>query len=517
MTTSSTTKSAPDKAGATPLSSQENKADRIRRLLGTWLALPILLIALLVPTSLATEQQNLLAVLGLVILLWLTEALPIPVTALLGISLLVVLGVAPAAEIFGAFGSTTIFLVIGAFMIARAMTVHGLDRRFALSVLSLPGVGHSTYRTALAFGAVALAISGFISSSATAAMLLPIGIGIAGTVGKIIQEAHPEKTVSELRFSCLIMLSIAYGASVGGLLTPVSGPANLIGRGLIEQQTGTTINFVDWMIISVPYIAIMGFIMAVIVCLLNRPEVRHIPNGQEIFQEQLKSLGRMSFAEKAVISIFGTVVVLWIAPSLVDFLSSPPAWMINLSDHLNEGAIPVIGAALLFCIPARRGGRQPVLSWPDAVKIDWGTVLLVGAGLTFGSMMTQTELATTLGNGLADVTGVSTTFALTTLAVVFGLVVSETVSNTASVGILLPIIIPIATAANIDPVVPAMAGIIAASSGAMLPISTPPNAIVYGSGMVPISRMVRTGVICDLISIVLIIGLAMSIMLFVFN
>lgn len=513
--------SAPETASATtsavPLTSRETKVDRIRRLLGTWLALPLLVVVLLVPTNLSTEQQSLLAVLALVILLWLTEALPIPVTALLGVSLLVVLGVAPAAEVFGAFGSTTVFLVIGAFLIARAMTVHGLDRRFALSVLSLPGVGYSTYRTALAFGAVALVISGFISSSATAAMLLPIGIGIANTVGKIIQEAHPEKTISELRFSCLVMLSIAYGASVGGLLTPVSGPANLIGRGLIEQQTGTTINFVDWMLISVPYIVVMGAIMAVVLCLMNRPEVRHIPGGQELFREQRRSLGRMSFAEGVVITIFGTVVLLWIAPSLVDFLPSPPEWVTQLSDHLNEGAIPVIGAALLFCIPARRGGREPVLSWPDAVKIDWGTVLLVGAGLTLGSMMTETELATTLGTGLANATGVSTTFALTTLAVVFGLIVSETVSNTASVGILLPIIIPIAAAANIDPMVPAMAGIIAASSGAMLPISTPPNAIVYGSGMVPISRMVRTGVICDLISIVLIIGVAMTIMSMVFS
>lgn len=490
---------------------------RLRARIGTWLALPLLLIGLFWPTGLDSSQQNLLAVMTLVVVLWLTEAIPIPVTALLGICLLVVLGVAPASEVFSYFGSNTVFLVIGAFLIAQAMTVHGLDRRFALSLLSLPGVGNSTIRTAMAFGFVALVISGFVSSSATAAMLLPIGIGIAQTVGKLIVEQHPNKAVSELRFSCLIMLSIAYGASVGGLLTPVSGPANLIGRGLVEQHTGVTINFIDWMAVSIPYIVLMGVIMAVVLVLVNRPEIRHIPGGQELFREQKAALGPMCTAEKWVLGIFMTVVALWIIPSLVDFIPAVPAWLEAATGHLSEGAVAVIGAVILFVIPVRARHEDKVLSWDEAIKIDWGTVLLVGCGLTLGAMMTQTGLATTLGEGLAAVTGVNTMFALTFLAIVFGLAISETVSNTASVGIVLPIILPIAVAINVDPMVPAMAGIIAASSGAMLPISTPPNAIVYGSGMVPIGRMVKAGVICDLASVGLILLAAMTVMVAVFG
>lgn len=495
----------------------ESRTDRFRRRVGIWGAVPLVVIGMFLPLPLEPTQQSLLVVMTLVVALWLTEAIPIPVTALLGMALLVVFNVASPDEVFGAFGSTTVFLVIGAFLIARAMTVHGLDRRFALAVLSLPRVGNSTYRTAMAFGAVALIISGFVSSSATAAMLLPIGMGIAHTVGKVIQEAHPNKKVSQLRFSCLVMLSIAYGASVGGLLTPVSGPANLIGRGMVEQLVGESINFIDWMTISIPYIIVMGVVMGIVLCLVNKPEIRHIPGGQELFREQKAELGRMSFPEKVVLGVFSSVVVLWIAPSLSDFMSTPPGWFETFTSYLNDGATPIIGAVILFCIPRSRNSRERILSWQDAATIDWGTVLLVGAGLTLGTMMTTTDLATTLGNALSAATGVNSLFALTLLAVTFGLLISETVSNTASVGIVLPIILPIASAIGVDPMVPAMAGILAASSGAMLPISTPPNAIVYGSQMVPIGRMVKSGVVCDLAGIVLIMASAMTIMVAVFS
>lgn len=494
-----------------------SRFDRVRGAVGIWGSLPLLICLYVIPLPLENQQQALLAVMATVTLLWLTEAVPIPVTALVGLALLVVLGVAPPDEIFGAFGSVTVFLVIGAFLIARAMTVHGLDRRFALSVLSLPRVGNSTYLTVLAFGGVALTISGFVSSSATAAMLLPIGLGIANTVGAIIVKAYPGKKVSQLRFSCLVMLAIAYGASIGGLLTPVSGPANLVGRGLIEQHTGNTISFIDWMLVTIPFILVMGVIMAVVLCIVNRPEVRHIPGGQELFRAQRAQLGKMSSAECSVLLVFGGVVTLWVAPSLVEFFGVTSDPITTVADRLNEGAVPVIGAGLLFFLPAGKGSGRKVLTWQEAASIDWGTILLVGAGLTIGTMMSQTGLATTVGTGLSEATGVNSLLALTILAAVFGLLISETVSNTASVGIVLPIILPIATAIGVAPMVPAMAAIIAASSGAMLPIATPPNAIVYGSGMVPLGRMVRSGVICDLIGVALIVVTAMTVMVAVFS
>lgn len=216
----------------------EERFDFIRGRIGLVAALPLLLGILLAPLGIPPNQQAMLAVLVVVVLMWITEPVPIPVTALLGIAAMVVLGVGSPSDVYGSFGSATVFLVIGAFILARAMTVHGLDRRFALRVLSFPGIGNSTFRTAGAFGVVACLLSIFVSSSATAAMLLPIGIGVVKTIGDLIQEQNPGIKTNRTKFACLLMLSIAYGASIGSILTPITGIANVIGRGTIETMTG---------------------------------------------------------------------------------------------------------------------------------------------------------------------------------------------------------------------------------------------------------------------------------------
>ena len=481
-----------------------NRFDVIRARFGLFAVIPLIAAALFLPQELPWDQRAMLATLGFVVLFWITETIPIPVTALIGIAMLVLLGAGSPGEVYGAFGSPTVFLVIGAFILARAMTVHGLDRRFALKVLSLPRVGDSTYLTACAFMLVAIALSMLVSASATAVMLLPIGIGVVRTVGDLIHgDSSSDKRKYQTRFSCMLMLAISYGAGVGSVLTPVTGIANVIGRGTVEQMTGYQIPLMDWLTISAPYVLCLGVVMFAAIVLMNRPETRHIPNGSESFRADYLALGSMTRAEKIVTAIFSITVFLWIAPALVTTFNLSNIVLVTIADHLNEGSVVVFMAAMLFLIPAAK--KTPTLEWKEATKINWGTVILVGVGLTIGAMMKQTGLAETIGDAVAQLTGVNSVFLLCFVAIVLGMLISETTSNTASVGIIVPIIIPISIAIGVDPLIPAMAAIFGGNAGAMLPVSTPPNAIVYGSGYVPMLRMIRTGVVADILTIPLIL------------
>jgi len=448
------------------------------------------------------------AIFAFVIVYWLTEPIPIPVTAILALAMCVLFGVASADTVFGAFSSDTIFLFIGAFIIAEAMMRHGLDRRFAFRVLSIPGVSNSTYGVIIAFGAIAASISAFISNTATAAMLLPIGLGMMGALGGLVsQQSDTDRGPSRLRFGTALMLMIAYGASVGGLITPIGSPPNLIGIGFIEDETGTTISFFEWTITALPIVILMFLALCVILILLNRPEVRRISGADEYVAEERSRLGRISAGERNTMIAFGVAVGLWILPGIVNLiLGEASAAATFLKDHLNEGVVAVLAAALLFVLPVNWSERRFTLTWNEAVRIDWGTILLFGAGITLGKLLSDTGLAKTIGNGVTEALGVTSLLGITLLATVVAILISETTSNTASVGIVVPIIIPIATSAGVEPLIPALAAVFGASYGFMLPVSTPPNAIVYGSGMIPITKMVRSGVVFDILGAVLIVA-----------
>jgi sodium-dependent dicarboxylate transporter 2/3/5 len=299
---------------------------------------------------------------------------------------------------------------------------------------------------------------------------------------------------------------IAYGASVGGLITPIGSPPNLIGIGFIEEQTGTTISFFEWMITALPIVILMFIALCIILILLNRPEVRRISGADEYINEERSRLGRLSRGERNTLIAFGLAVTLWVLPGVVSLVlgeSSTPASF--LRDRFDEGVVAILAAALLFVLPVNWSERRFTLNWNEAVRIDWGTILLFGAGITLGKLLSDTGLAKTIGNGITNALGFTSLLAVTILAVVVAILISETTSNTASVGIVVPIIIPIAVAAGVQPLIPALAAIFGASYGFMLPVSTPPNAIVYGSGMIPITKMVRSGVVFDIIGAVLIV------------
>ncbi len=495
--------------GEQQLSEREQAFEKGRRTVGLVLAPLATVIFLLLPTGLDEQQHRLAAVLVGVIVLWVTEPVPIPVGGFIGICAIVILGVASADDALVPFGSSTVFTFIGAFILAQAMLKHGVAKRFAMFMLNLPGVGRSTVRVVIAFGAITAMLSAFVSNTATVAMLLPTAIGILAVIAKLLQsrgEVAEDFDPLRLRVGAALMLMLAYGASVGGLLTPVGSPPNLIGRGLIEEATGEKISFLDWVMTALPICAIMFVALGVIILLLNRPETRRLEGVEEYVAAEKAELGRMSVAERNTLIAFGVTVTLWIVPGIVAVIAGTESSTYEtVSGRLDEGIVAILGASLLFLLPTEWKEREFTLRWSDAASIDWGTVVLFGTGIIFGSLLESTGLAETLGNGASDRLGLSSTFMITVFAVALAILVSETTSNTASAAVVVPIIIPIAVAAGINPFVPALAATFAASFGFMLPVSTPQNAVVYGSGAVRITTMIRTGASFDVIGAILII------------
>jgi sodium-dependent dicarboxylate transporter 2/3/5 len=302
------------------------------------------------------------------------------------------------------------------------------------------------------------------------------------------------------------MLMIAYGASVGGLITPIGSPPNLIGIGFIEEQTDATISFFEWTITALPIVLVMFAALCVVLILLNRPEINRIEGAEEYVAEERANLGRMTRGGRNTLVVFLLAVTFWVLPGVVNLVFGEDSDVYTaLSERLDEGVVAIAAAALLFLLPTDWSQRKFTLSWNEAVRIDWGTILLFGGGLVLGTLLADTGLAEAMGKGMVDSLGVSSLLAITVLSVVIAVIISETTSNTASAAVVVPIVIPIAVAAGVSPVIPALAATFGASYGFMLPVSTPPNAIVYGSGLIPITKMVRSGVVFDLIGIVLVV------------
>ena len=498
------------------LSEREERFERVRRTAGFVLAPLTTIIIFLLPLDIPQEQHTVAAVLGGVIIAWITEPIPIPVSGMLGASVLILLGVGGedgADAVLAPFGSGTIFTFIGAFILAQSMLKHGLARRFAFRILSIPGVGKSTMRVIIAFGLVTCLLSAFVSNTATVAMLLPTALGILAVIANLIQDQRIKNGESiegfdptRSRVGFALMLMLAYGASVGGLLTPVGSPPNLIGRELIEQATGDAIPFAQWVGLAFPVCALMFVALSVILLMLNKPEIRRLTGVEDYVKSERERMGSLSRAEKNTLIAFSITVALWIFPGIVALVAGGDSEIYTtISTRLDEGVVAILGATLLFILPTDWKKREFTLTWGDAAQIDWGTIVLFGTGVIFGSLLQDSGLAETIGKGSYNALGITSGVAITIFAVFLAILVSETTSNTASAAVVVPIILPLADAAGVDPLTPALAATFAASFGFMLPVSTPQNAIVYGSGAVPITKMIRSGASFDIMGAILIL------------
>jgi solute carrier family 13 (sodium-dependent dicarboxylate transporter), member 2/3/5 len=449
--------------------------------------------------GLSLAAHRLAAVLAAVVVLWVTEALPLPVTALLGAAGCVVLQVAPAKEVFAPFADPLMFLFIGAFILARGIFLHGLDRRLAYGVLSLPWVGARPGRILLAFGAVTTIISGWISNTATTAMMFGIGLSIlAALQGPAGSAIHP-------RYATGLMLMTSFAASIGGLTTPVGTPPNVIGLGFIRSLVGVDISFFRWMVIGVPVVLILFTFLYLYFNAVASAGVRELPAGAELIRRERAQLGHWTKGQRSVAIAFLVTVVLWIVPGIVAIVAGERSAVYQtLNRSMPEGVAALIGALLLFVFPGEKGRA---ISWQEAVQIDWGVVLLYGGGFALGVLSFQTGLAEALGRGLTGLLPIHGSFGMLVASVLVAVILSETTSNTAAANMVVPVVISIARAAGVDPLEPALGATMAASLGFMLPVSTPCNAIVYGSGYIPLGRMIRHGLVLDLAGIVVIVTL----------
>ncbi|HEX5849316.1 MAG TPA: SLC13 family permease, partial [Rubrobacter sp.] len=293
---------------------------------------------------------------------------------------------------------------------------------------------------------------------------------------------------------------------VGGLLTPIGTPPNLIGIGFIEEETGVRISFFDWVLTAFPIVVLMFIALCTILILLNRPEVRRISGAVEYIAEERSKLGPFSTGERNTLIAFLVAVSLWVLPGLTALIFGDESTVYGFFySRLDEGTVAIIGAALLFILPLNWSERRFTMNWNEAARIDWGTIILFGCGIALGTLLSDTGLAETIGTGVADTLGFSSLAAVTAVSALIAILISETTSNTASATIVVPIVIPIAAAAGLDPLVPALGAIFGASFGFMMPVSTPQNAVVYGSGMIPITKMVRSGLVFDIIGLILIV------------
>ncbi len=490
------------------ISEAEERFERRRRQVGLFLAPLAGIVLFLLPIQgLNTGGHALVSILGTVVILWLTEAIPMAATALLGPTMAVVMGVAPAREMFRAFADPIIFLFIGSFMLVEAMMKHGLNRRLAFLILGWRAVGESPFRLYAAFGVIVTFISMWVSNAATTAMMLPIGIAIATEIARR-ESARLGHSIhfTQLPLATGLMLLTAFGASVGGLATPIGTPPNLIGIGLIEKTLGVRLTFFEWMRFGLPVALCLAAALVVNFYRRCPVEAESLKGGSAWLRHEEDRLGPWTAAQRNVLIVFGLAVVGWILPGVLAlFQGSKAEWVRLLNDRLPESVIALLAACALFAWPTDWRQGEFTLGWRDAVKIDWGTIFLFAGGMALGEQMFSTGVARWIGDGLVHVFPAKTVFGFTVLFAAVAILVSEATSNTASATMIIPVAIAVCQSAGVDPLKPAIATCLASSMGFLLPVSTGPNAIVYGSGCVPLPQMVRHGAFLDVIGFVVIV------------
>jgi len=448
--------------------------------------------------ALSHEAQVLAAIMAWVVLYWITEPIPLPITALLGTAFCVLAGLGSAKSVFASYAHPVIFLFIGSFLLAEAMAVHGLDRRFAAWMLSFAWVGVRPRRILLAIGMVTALISMWVSNTATTALMLPIALGVLATIRET-----PANELGEFRIGLMLMLS--YGATAGGMATIVGTPPNLIGTALIAQQAGVSISFMTWTAVGLPLAMFMLLVAWAVLTWLHPAETSVLSGLTQHQQEQKLALVPWTSGQVNASVAFGTAVVLWVVPGLIAAMwGSDNPLTIWLDAHVPKELVAILAAGLLFLLPTNLSKGEWTLSWKQAAGINWGIIILFGGGLAFGELMVKTGLSNSIGQGVVALFGSQTVWSLTAGAIAVAVLVSELVSNTATASMVIPVVIAIAQSAGISPVAPALGACLGANLGFALPVSTPPNAIVYGTGFVPIKSMLRTGLLYDLLGATLI-------------
>jgi sodium-dependent dicarboxylate transporter 2/3/5 len=467
-----------------------------RRLLALGLALGLGALAWAFPLpGVPEEGRRLTAVLAGVGVLWVTEALPLAATALLGPACAVALGVAPAGTAFAALSNPILLLFIGSFLIARALEKHRMSERIAYRALSLGLVRSDPLRAFALLGLATAFVSAFVSNTATTAMMLPIAQSVLAAMhGPAAGEAGEARPPP--RFAAALMLLVAYAASVGGLFTPVGTPPNLIGLAQIEQATGVRISFAAWIARVFPVTFAALLLMMAWMAFRFRAELGALVYDRERMRERHRALGHWTPGQAWSAAALALAFAGWLAPTLAGLVSSGAREAVEA--RLPEGIVPLLACAPLFLVRSRSTpGGATVLGQRDLREIDWATIVLFGGGMCLGDLMGKTGVAHAVGALVAGAVPAGPW--LVFLSAAFAIVVSELTSNTAAANMVVPVTVAVAHQAGADPVTPALAATVACTFGFMLPVSTPTNAMAYATGHVSQREMIRSGVVLDLL------------------
>ncbi|WP_116040941.1 SLC13 family permease [Amycolatopsis palatopharyngis] len=454
-----------------------------------------LLTFLLLPESLQAPAKATAAVAVLMAVWWMTEALPLPATALLPLVLFPVLGVADIDDVASPYANDVIFLFMGGFMLALAMQRWNLHKRIALRTVL--AVGTKPVMLIAGFMIATAFISMWVSNTATTVMMMPIGLSVLGLT---LQLGNGER---DANFATALMLGIAYAASIGSLGTIIGTPPNTLLVGYLDDNHDIQIGFGQWMLFGVP-IAVVFLVITwlVLTKFVFPPKMKSLPGGREMIRAQLDELGPMSRGEWNALAVFVFAALSWIfIPVLADTdtIGGALPWLSRISD----AGIAMTVAVVLFLLPvdARSGVRT--LDWDTAKTLPWGVLLLFGGGLSLSSQFTATELSNWIGDQVGAL-GALPTILLVAVAAGLVLILTELTSNTATAAAFLPILGGVAVGLGTGPMLLVVPAALAATCAFMLPVATPPNAIVFGSGHVTIGQMMRGGVWLNVIGLVLI-------------
>ncbi len=432
---------------------------------------------------------------------WICEAVPLAVTALLPVVLFPTLGVMDGKAVAAQYFNDVIFLFIGGFMVALAMQRWNLHRRIALSILLLFGGGPR--RILLGFMVATALLSSLISNTATAMMLVAIALAIITQLESTFGQKHVH------RFAIALLLGVAYGASVGGIATLVGTPPNLAFVGIFKDQfpSGPDISFAQWSAFAVPIsVAMLVLVWAVLAA-------RYLHGGppltieRRMLQDELAKLGPMSAAEWIVLVDFVLLVLLWVSREDIPIGEVViPGWQRLFSNpkYLNDGTVAVALALVLFIAPAGRDWSRRVLDWATAVKLPWGIVLLFGGGFALAKGFGESGLSAWLGGQLhaAERLNPWLLVVIVCLCLTF---MTELTSNTATTQMILPVLASLAVAIKVNPLLLMVPATISCSCAFMMPVATPPNAIVFGSSRLRIADMASTGLILNFIGVVVVV------------
>lgn len=505
---------------------KEVKRAAIGLILGIVLALTVYFV---MPSELASGARLTAAVAVLMGVWWMTEALPIPVTALVPLVVFPVFGDDVAMNDVGAsYGNSIIFLFMGGFMVALAMQRWNLHRRIAL--LTVRAMGTKSSRVVAGFMLATAFLSMWVSNTATAVMMLPIGVSVLMLASDLRPDADGDNDVAqdrvaddsdavtdlgseevkdaviESRFGTALMLGIAYAASVGSLATIIGTPPNTLLVGYMADEHDITIGFGQWMLVGVPLAAVMLVITwALLTKVLFRPEIDELPGGRELFSTEIDKLGRMSSGEWRVLAIFVAAALAWVAVPLL--FDNPP---------ISDAGIAMLAAIALFVLPAGANRGVRLMDWKTVKEMPWGVLLLFGGGLALSSQFGSSGLTKWIGQKTEGLGGLPVV--LLVIILTAGIIyLTELTSNTATAATFLPVAGGVALGIGLDPMLLAIPVALAATCAFMLPVATPPNAIAYGSGYVTVGQMVRGGFLLNLIAIVAITAVTMTLAVAAFS